>query len=37
MLQNAVTYAGHHPRFSGRKPSFAVIAEGPYAIPMAKS
>ena len=37
MFQNAVTYAGHHPRFKGRKPSFAAIAEGPYAIPMAKS
>ena len=37
MFQNAVIYAGHHPRFNGRKPSFAVIAEGPYAIPMAKS
>ena len=37
MFQNAVIYAGHHPRFSGRKPSFAVIAEGPYAIPMAKT
>jgi nickel-dependent lactate racemase len=37
MFQNAIIYAGHHPRFKGKKPSFAVIAEGPYAIPMAKS
>ena len=37
MFQNAVIYAGHHPRFNGQKPSFAVIAEGPYAIPMAVS
>ena len=37
MFQNAVIYAGHHPRFNGKKPSFAVIAEGPYAIPMAKT
>jgi hypothetical protein len=37
MFQNAVIYAEHHPRFNGRKPTFAIIAEGPYAIPMAKS
>jgi hypothetical protein len=37
MFQNAVIYAGHHPRFNGRKPTMAFIAEGPYAIPMAKA
>jgi len=37
MFQNALIYAEHHPRFSGRKPTFAIIAEGPYAIPMARS
>ena len=37
MFQNAVIYAGHHPRFNGKKPSMALIAEGPYAIPMAKA
>ncbi len=35
MLQNAVKYAAHHPRFAGRKPTMAFIEEGPYAIPMA--
>jgi hypothetical protein len=37
MFQNAVIYAGHHPRFKGKKPTMAFIAEGPYAIPMAKA
>ena len=37
MFQNAVIYAGHHPRFNGKKSSMAFIAEGPYAIPMAKA
>jgi nickel-dependent lactate racemase len=36
MYQNAVIYAVHHPRFRGRKPSIACIAEGPYAIPISK-
>jgi len=35
MLQNAVVYAVHHPRFKGRKPTIAYIEEGPYAVPMA--
>jgi len=35
MLQNAVIYAAHHPRFMGRKPTIAYIEEGPYAVPMA--
>ena len=35
MFQNAVVYAAHHPRFKGKKPTMAFIAEGPYAIPMA--
>lgn len=35
MFQNAVIYAVHHPRFKGKDPSMAFIAEGPYAIPMA--
>jgi nickel-dependent lactate racemase len=34
MCQNAITYAVHHPRFRGRKPTIAFIAEGPYAIPV---
>ena len=34
MLQNAVIYAAHHPRFKGSKPSMAFVEEGPYAIPM---
>jgi nickel-dependent lactate racemase len=34
MCQNAITYAVHHPRFQGRKPTIAFIAEGPYAIPI---
>ena len=36
MYQNAVIYAVHHPRFQGRKPTIAFIAEGPYAIPIVK-
>ncbi|MBW1960634.1 MAG: nickel-dependent lactate racemase [Deltaproteobacteria bacterium] len=34
MLQNAVIYAAHHPRFQGKTPTMAFIEEGPYAIPM---
>jgi len=34
MLQNAVIYAVHHPRFAGQKPTIAYIEEGPYAVPM---
>jgi len=37
MFQNAVIYAAHHPRFKGKKPTVAFIAEGPYAIPMAQT
>jgi len=37
MFQNAVIYAVHHPRFQGRKPTIAYIAEGPYAIPVTKA
>lgn len=36
MFQNAVIYAVNHPRFDGRRPTIAFIAEGPYAIPLAK-
>ena len=36
MCQNAVIYAVHHPRFQGRKPTIAFVAEGPYAIPILK-
>jgi nickel-dependent lactate racemase len=36
MYQNAVIYAVHHPRFDGRKPTIAFMAEGPYAIPIVK-
>jgi nickel-dependent lactate racemase len=34
MCQNAVIHAVNHPRFQGRKPTIAFIAEGPYAIPV---
>lgn len=34
MLQNAVIYAAHHPKFKGRTPTMAFVEEGPYAIPM---
>jgi nickel-dependent lactate racemase len=37
MFQNAVIVAEQHPRFGGKKPTFALIAEGPYAIPVAKT
>jgi len=36
MCQNVVIYTVHHPRFQGRKPTMAYIAEGPYAIPILK-
>lgn len=35
MVQHAIIYAVHHPRFAGRTPTVAFIEEGPYAIPMA--
>ena len=35
MVQNAIIYAVHHPRFAGQKPTIAYIEEGPYAVPMA--
>ena len=34
MIQNAVIYAAHHPKFEGKTPSMAFIEEGPYGIPM---
>ena len=37
MYQNAIIYAVHHPRFQGRKPTIAFIAEGPYAIPIVRT
>jgi len=33
MVQNALAYACHHPKWEGRTPSVAFIREGPYAIP----
>jgi nickel-dependent lactate racemase len=33
MVQNAVIACVHDARWGGRKPSFALIREGPYAIP----
>ena len=33
MLQNAVVACVHDPRWQGRKPTFAFVKEGPYAIP----
>ena len=37
MLQNAVIYAVHHPKFDGGTPTMAFVEEGPYAIPMLES
>jgi hypothetical protein len=34
MAQNAVIACVHDPRWGGRKPSFAFVPEGPYAVPM---
>jgi nickel-dependent lactate racemase len=34
MVQNAVIACVHDPRWGGRKPSFAFVQEGPYAVPM---
>ncbi|MGZ8447624.1 MAG: nickel-dependent lactate racemase family protein [Candidatus Deferrimicrobiaceae bacterium] len=33
MVQNALVYACHHPKWGDRTPSVAFIKEGPYAIP----
>jgi nickel-dependent lactate racemase len=33
MVRNALVYAYHHPKWGNRKPSVAVVVEGPYAIP----
>jgi nickel-dependent lactate racemase len=35
MLQNAVVACVHDPRWEGRRPSFAFVKEGPYAVPVA--
>jgi nickel-dependent lactate racemase len=37
MLQNALIYAVHHPRWGGRPPSVAFVKEGPYAVPIQES
>ena len=37
MLQNAVIYAVHHPKFQGRVPTMAFVEEGPYGVPMLES
>jgi len=37
MVQNALLYACHHPKWDGRAPSVAYIKEGPYAIPLVRS
>ncbi len=34
MVQNALVYAVHHPRWRGATPSVAFIPEGPYAVPV---
>lgn len=34
MLQNAVVACVHDPRWEGRRPSFAFVREGPYAVPV---
>jgi len=33
MVQNALIYAYHHPRWQGNAPSVAFVKEGPYAVP----
>jgi len=33
MVRNALVYACHHPKWENRKPSVAIMVEGPYAIP----
>jgi len=33
MVQNALIYAYHHPRWEGNAPSVAFVKEGPYAVP----
>lgn len=33
MVQNALVYAFHHPKWNGNPPSVAFIKEGPYAVP----
>jgi nickel-dependent lactate racemase len=33
MVQNALIYAYHHPKWEGSAPSVAFVKEGPYAIP----
>jgi nickel-dependent lactate racemase len=35
MVQNAVVACAHDPRWKGRRPSFAFVKEGPYAVPAA--
>jgi nickel-dependent lactate racemase len=37
MVQNALIYAYHHPKWEGNAPSVAFIKEGPYAIPFLRS
>jgi hypothetical protein len=37
MVQNAVLFAVNHPKWGGALPSFAFLAEGPYAVPVLKS
>jgi nickel-dependent lactate racemase len=37
MVQNAVLFAVNHPKWRGALPSFAFLAEGPYAVPVLKS
>jgi len=37
MVQNAVVWAAKHPKWGGALPSFAFLAEGPYAVPVLKS
>ncbi len=34
MVQNAIVYAVHHPRWGGVFPSVAFLKEGPYAVPL---
>jgi nickel-dependent lactate racemase len=37
MVQNALIYAYHHPKWGGSAPTVAFVREGPYAIPFLRN
>ena len=37
MVQNALVYAYHHPKWSGKAPEVAFVKEGPYAVPFVQA